>query len=188
MEAWRLSLAATGQRGRNWIILAVEEHLSVTGGSPPTKPQMGFGHRRPLSFSPLSLMLFFFFYLNHFPPYSLTLHVWHSLGVAGWCWSGRVQKGKRYSNSLVGWPAVYQLCASGTLSSVEKGLLSPTRTHSLSPFTSSNRGPPKSGRQILLKPSLILIYACGLLLHTPTQTHLFQVMCTELFFLVFHCF
>lgn len=149
---------------------------------------MGFGHRRPLSFSPLSLMLFFFFYLNHFPPYSLTLHVWHSLGVAGWCWSGRVQKGKRYSNSLVGWPAVYQLCASGTLSSVEKGLLSPTRTHSLSPFTSSNRGPPKSGRQILLKPSLILIYACGLLLHTPTQTHLFQVMCTELFFLVFHCF
>lgn len=82
---------------------------------------------------------------------------------------------------------MYQLCASGTLSSVEKGLLSPTRTHSLSPFTSPNPGPAKSGRQILLKPSLILIYACGLLLHTPTQTHLFQVMCTELFSLVFPC-
>lgn len=85
-------------------------------------------------------------------------------GAEGW--------GKRGWDSLLGWPAVCQLCASRTLSGVEKGLLSPTCTHSLSPFTPQTLGPAKSGGQILLKPSLLVTHACGLLLRTPTHTHL----------------
>lgn len=61
-----------------------------------------------------------------------------------------------------------QLCASRTMSGVEKGLLSPTCTHSSLAFHNPSSGPAKSGRQILLKPSLLLIHACGLLLHTHT--------------------
>ncbi len=41
MEAWSLSLWASGeQRGWTGIIVTAEEHLSVTDGSPPAKPQM----------------------------------------------------------------------------------------------------------------------------------------------------
>lgn len=92
--------------------------------------------------------------------------------------------------SLVGWPAVCQLHASKTLSGVEKGLLSPTCTRSLFLSHPPNPGPEKSGRQILLLLSILLIHACGdththtlilsavqgvcsllCLLHTHTQMH-----------------
>lgn len=101
------------------------------------------------------------------------MHVWHSVGRLGGAGGGGCRGGeKRGWDSLLGWPAVCQLCASRTLSGVEKGLLSPTCTHSLSPFTPQTLGPAKSGGQILLKPSLLVTHACGLLLRTPTHTHL----------------
>lgn len=53
------------------------------------------------------------------------------------------------------------------LSGVEKGLLSPTCTR-LSCLSHPNPGPGKSGGQILLRPSILLIHACGVLLHTLT--------------------
>lgn len=50
----------------------------------------------------------------------------------------------------------------------ERPISSHMHTLSLA-FHTPNPGPAKSGRQILLKPSL-LIHACGPLLHTPTHT------------------
>lgn len=80
----------------------------------------------------------FFFSLVFFsstphPPYYACLAFWRE---AGWRWRRRVRRGKRRGwDSLLRWPAVCQLCASRMLSGVEKGLLAPTCTHSLSPFT-----------------------------------------------------
>lgn len=123
------------------ISVTAEEHLSVTDGSPPAKPQMDLGSSGPHHnfLLPININVFFCFFFSVLtlssPPYSLTLHVWHSVGGLGGAGGGGCRRDKRGWDSLAGWPAVCQLCASGMLSGVEKGLLSPTRTHPLSPFT-----------------------------------------------------
>lgn len=73
--------------------------------------------------------MFFFFCLPPVFPYPACLAFCRGGAGGG---GGGCRRGIRGWDSLVGWPAVCQLCASGTLSGVEKGLLSPTCTHSLS--------------------------------------------------------
>lgn len=125
------------QRGWMGISVAAEEHLSVTDGFPPAKPQMDLGSSGPHHnfLLPINTNVFFFLSYPSSPvfPYPACL---------AFCWGGWVvlekegaEGEKKGRDSLVEWPAVCQLCASRTLSGVEKGLLSPTRTHSPSPFT-----------------------------------------------------
>lgn len=63
--------------------------------------------------------------------------------------------------------------------------------HTPLPFHTPKPDPAKLGRQFLLKPSLILPHACGLLLHTPTHihihTHAFWVLRGDLFAFLFPC-
>lgn len=46
-EAWSWSLRVSEQRGWTGISVTAEEHLSVTDGSPPAKPQMDLGSSGP---------------------------------------------------------------------------------------------------------------------------------------------
>lgn len=45
--AWSWSLRVSEQRGWTGISVTAEEHLSVTDGSPPAKPQMDLGSSGP---------------------------------------------------------------------------------------------------------------------------------------------
>lgn len=141
--------------------------------------------------------MFFFPILTLFP--RILLHC-----VSGILWKGWLmleeevaEGGDMGWDSLRSWMAscVPAVCQRNTERRGERPIISHTHTFSLS-FHTPDSCPAKSARQILLKPSLILIYACGLLLHTSTQiethihthTHVFPVLCGEFFspsFIVF---